>query len=155
MKTFKQYIAEALDKPYEYDHLRSIEFESGESEHHYGFKDKNGIPTHVYIIHHTGKARKGRASVVFTDEHGKVDATGKGTIRHISTVKRIMQDHAKNHPHLKTYMFAASKQYGTSSGGGGRVRLYKKLTDLADGKTKNTKFQTQHNIPINRDKKGN
>jgi hypothetical protein len=154
MLTFKRYIAEALDKPYEYDHLRSIEFESGESEHRYGFKDKNGIPTHVYIIHHTGKAKKGRASVVFTDEHDQVDATGKGTIRHISTVKRIMQDHAKNHPYLKTYMFAASKQYSTS-GGGGRARLYTKLTDLAGGKTKNKRTETQHNIPINRDKKGN
>jgi len=153
MKTFKQYLREAFDKPYEYDHLGSHENSSGESEHHYGFKDKNGIPTHVYVIHHAGRTGKGRASVVFTDEHGNIDATGRGTIRHISSVRKIMMDHAKKHPHLKTYTFSASKQYSTS-GGGGRARLYTKFVDLAGGKTKNKRTETQHNIPINRDKKG-
>ena len=153
MKTFKQYLSEALDKPYEYEHLDSIENSSGEMEHHYGFKDKKGVPTHVYISHHGGKAGKGKASVDFTDEHGNIDATGRGTIRHISTVKKIMQDHAKKHPHLQTYTFTGEKD-DDKPGSGGRNKLYRRLAKSAGGHSEDINaYSSRHFIPINRDKK--
>lgn len=152
MKTFKQYLEEALEKPYEYDEMGSMENLSGEREHHYGFKDKKGIPTHVYITHHAGKAGEGRASVDFTDEHGQVDATGRGTIRHISTVKKIMQDHSKKHPHLKEYVFSGEKN-PDKKGGGSRNRLYTYLAKKFGGKTvPENPYSSRHLVPINRDK---
>lgn len=153
MKTFRQYLEEALDKPYEYDELGSFETSSGEMEHHYGFKDHKGIPTHVYISHHAGKSGKGKASVDFTDEHGDIGATGRGTIRHISTVKRIMQDHAKKHPHLKMYTFTGEKD-SDKPGSGGRNRLYTRLAKQAGGHSDDINaYSNRHYIPINRDTK--
>lgn len=154
MKTFKQYLQEALDKPYDYDEMGSMENSSGEREHYYGFKDRKGIPTHVYITHHAGKAGEGRASVDFTDEQGNIDATGRGTIRHISTVKKIMQDHAKKHPHLKTYTFTGEKD-SDKPGAGGRNRLYARLAKQAGGHSEDINaYSSRHFIPVNRDKKG-
>lgn len=152
MKTFKQYINESLNKPYEYDDLGSMENSSGEREFHYGFKDKKGVPTHVYISHHGGKAGEGKASVDFTDEHGDIDATGRGSIRHISTVKKIMQDHAKKHPHLKTYTFTGEKD-SDKPGSGGRNRLYTRLAKQAGGHSDDINaYSNRHYIPINREK---
>jgi len=154
MKTFKQYLKEALDKPFEYDHLGSLENSSGEMEHHYGFKDHKGIPTHVYISHHAGKVGKGKASVDFTDEQGNIEATGRGSIRHISTVKKIMQDHAEKHPDLKTYTFTGEKDTD-KPGEGGRNRLYTRLAKQAGGYSDDINaYSNRHYIPINRDKKG-
>ena len=152
MKTFKQYVKEALDKPYEHDDLGSMENSSGEREFHYGFKDRKGVPTHVYISHSTDKNGKVTASVDFTDEHGDIEATGRGTIRHISTVKKIMQDHAKRHPNLKMYTFTGEKD-SDKPGSGGRNRLYTRLAKMAGGHSDDINaYQNRHYIPVNRDK---
>jgi len=152
MKSFRQYLQESLDKPYEYDKLSSQENSSGESEHHYGFKDSKGVPTHVYITHHAGKAGEGRASVDFTDAFGEINATGKGTIRHISTVKKIMRDHAEKHPHLKMYTFTGEKD-SDKPGSGGRNRLYSRLAKQAGGHSDDINaYSNRHYIPINRGK---
>ncbi len=152
MKAFKQYIQETLDKPYAYDHLESHEFDDGSSEHHYGFKDHNGEVTHVHITHSPYNSRKKdgklKAEVDFTDGHGSHEATGKGTIRHISTVGKIMDDHAKKHPNLKMYTFTGDKS-------GGRNRLYTRLAKKAGGDTEILSGSSnKHYIPINRDKNG-
>lgn len=154
MKTFKHYLNESLNKPYEYDHLGSHEYDSGESEHHYGFKDSKGVPTHVYIAHHEDKDGKmTKASVVFTDAHGDIEATGKGSIRHISTVKKIMHDHAEKHPQLKTYAFTGEKN-SDRPGSGGRNRLYSRLAKQSGGHSDDINaYSSRHYIPINRDSK--
>ena len=151
MKTIRQYFQEALDKPYDYEHLGSHDYEDGESEHHYGFKDRNGVPTHVYITH-AEKDKEGRqkAYVNFTDAFGDIEATGKGSIRHLSTVKKIMQDHAKKHPHLKHYEFTSEKD-SDKPGGGGRSRLYAALAKRAGGHSEEgNSYQSKHYVPINR-----
>lgn len=154
MKTFKQYVNEAFDNPYEYKSTGSYKNSSGETEHHYSFKDKQGVSTYVYISHHEGESGKGRASVDFTDENGDIQATGKGSIRHISTVKRIMQDHAKKHSHLKTYTFTGEKD-SDKPGAGGRNRLYARLAKQAGGHSEDINaYSSRHFIPVNRDKKG-
>jgi hypothetical protein len=150
MKTFKQYVNEALDKPYEYKSTGSYKNSSGENEHHYSFKDKQGVSTYVYISHHEGESGKGRASVDFTDENGDIQATGKGSIRHISTVKRIMKDHADKHPDLKTYTFTGEKD-SDKPGAGGRNRLYTRLAKMAGGHSDDTSaYSNRHFIPVNR-----
>ena len=151
MKTFKQYMQEALDKPYAYKKAKTIGGMEGSETHHYGFKDHKGALTHVYITH--GEKSK-EASVDFTDENGDFEATGKGSIRHISTVKKIMQDHAAKNPHLKAYEFTGEKDRGKKDGGG-RARLYKRLTKLAGGHTTDDQtLYSRHWIPVNRDKNG-
>lgn len=158
MKTFKQYLKEALDKPYDYDEMGSMENSSGEREHWYEFKDHKGVPTHVYISHSPYNSRKKdgklKASVDFTDEHGNIEATGRGSIRHISTVKKIMQDHAKKHPNLKMYTFTGEKD-SDKPGSGGRNRLYTRLAKMAGGDTEDINaYSNKHYIPVNRDKNG-
>ena len=150
MKTFKQYLEEALEKPYEYDEMGSMENSSGERDHWYGFKDHKGVPTHVYISHSKDKEGNVKASVDFTDEHGNIEATGRGTIRHISTVKKIMQDHAKKHPDLKTYTFTGEKDTD-KPGEGGRNRLYTRLAKMAGGHSDDINaYSNRHYIPVNR-----
>ena len=154
MKTFKQYLNESLDKPFDYKSTGQYKNSSGETEHHYSFKDDNGNHTYVYIAH--SKDRKGnpQASVDFTDENGDIQATGKGSIRHISTVKKIMKDHAKKHPHLKTYTFTGEKDTD-KPGEGGRNRLYTRLAKQAGGHSDDiSAYSNKHYIPINRDKNG-
>lgn len=154
MKTFNQYIKESLNKPYEYDELGSYATNEGGSEHHYGFKDHKGIPTHVYISHSRDKKGKLQASVDFTDEQGNIEATGRGSIRHISTVKKIMQDHAKKYPKLKTYTFTGEKD-SDKPGSGGRNRLYTRLAKQAGGYSDDINaYSNRHYIPINKDKNG-
>ena len=154
MKTFKQYINEALDKPFGYQHRSSQENSSGEIEHHYSFNDNNERETHVFISHGKDKDGNVKASVDFTDEHGDIQATGRGTIRHISTVKKIMQDHAKKHPDLKTYTFTGEKEHD-KPGEGGRNRLYTRLAKMAGGHSDDiSAYSNRHYIPVNRDKKG-
>lgn len=150
MKTFKQYIQEALDKPFDYEHKSTQENSSGEKEHHYSFKDHEGVPTHVFISHSKDKDGKTKASVDFTDENGDIQATGKGSIRHISTVKKIMQDHAKKHPDLKTYTFTGEKDTD-KPGEGGRNRLYTRLAKQAGGHSDDiSAYSNRHYIPVNR-----
>ena len=155
MKTFKQfreYLQEALDKPYEHEEMGSMENPSGEREYWHRFKDPKGVPTHVYITHHDAgnEFGDGSASVDFTDELGKFGATGRGTIRHISTIKKIMQDHAKKHPHLKTYTFTGAKQR-YKPGEGGRNRLYTRLAKMAGGRSDDGgAYSNRHFIPVNR-----
>ena len=152
MKRFRQHLREALDKPYEYKHTASMKNSSDEDEHHYSFKDNNDSHTYVYISHQKDKDGKHSASVDFTDENGDIQATGKGSIRHISTVKKIMQDHADKHPHLKTYTFTGEKDTD-KPGEGGRNRLYSRLAKQAGGRSdEGNAYQNRHYIPINRDK---
>lgn len=151
MKRFRQYLKEALDKPYEYEKTGSFKNSDGEDEHHYSFKDKNDSPTYVYISHRKDKDGKHSASVDFTDETGDVLATGRGSIRHISTVGKIMRDHADKHPHLKTYSFTGEKDHD-KPGEGGRNRLYTRLAKKAGGYSDyDTSYANIHHIPINRD----
>ena len=152
MKTFRQHLKEALDKPYEYKHTQSMKNSSDEDEHHYSFKDNNDSHTYVYISHHKDKDGKHSASVDFTDENGDIQATGRGSIRHISTVKKIMKDHADKHPHLKTYTFTGEKDTD-KPGEGGRNRLYSRLAKQAGGHSDDgNAYSNRHYIPINRDK---
>lgn len=90
MKTFKQYVNEALDKPYDYDEMGSMKNSSGEREHWYGFKDHKGVPTHVYISHSKDKDGNVKASVDFTDEHagGHSDDINAYSNRHYIPVNR-------------------------------------------------------------------
>lgn len=152
MKTFKQYLQEALDKPYDYDDMGSYANSSGHKDYQYSFKDHKGVPTHVYISHSKDKKGNHQASVDFTDEHGNIEATGRGSIRHISTVKKIMQDHAKKHPQLKTYTFTGEKDTD-KPGEGGRNRLYTRLAKQAGGHSDDINaYSNRHYIPVNRDK---
>jgi hypothetical protein len=152
-KTFKQYLQEALDKPYRFRKQDSLDT-STQQQHWYSFKDRNKNKTHVYISHHV-TTEPSRASVDFTDENGDFEATGKGSIRHLSTVKKIMQDHAKKHPHLKSYTFTSHKDVNREDKGG-RQKLYKRLVRMAGGKSTDNIHgdETKHMIPINRDKNG-
>lgn len=151
MKTFKQYIKEALDKPFRYKKRDSLDTTT-QQQHWYSFKDKNKKETHVYISHHV-TTEPSRASVDFTDENGNFNATGKGSIRHLSTVKKIMQDHAKKNPHLKSYTFVSQKE-DERDDKGGRLRLYKRLVRMAGGRTTElSDGAAKYRIPINRDKK--
>ena len=158
MKTFKQYIQEALDKPFAYKKLRMTKTGLGDS-HEYGFKDDNGERTHVFISHYNSEEKNHpmhnpkHASVDFTDSAGNFEATGQGSIRHLSTVKAIMQQHAKDHPELKSYGFSAEKDRD-KKGGGGRSRLYSRLAKMAGGITTDHEHSSKHWIPINRDKNG-
>lgn len=147
MKTFNQYIQEALDKPFEYEKMGQWDGEETQT-HHYAFKDHKGVPTHVYFSHHV-TSEPDRASVDFTDAQGDFDKTGHGSIRHLSTVKKIMQDHAAKHNHLKKYTFTGSKEDS-----GGRIKLYTRLTRMHGGNTQDVGHYTKHWIPINRDKNG-
>ena len=151
MKRFRQHLREALDKPYEYKGTGSFKNSAGEDEHHYSFKDKNDSSTYVYISHQKDKDGKHSESVDFTDENGDIQATGRGSIRHISTVRKIMDDHAKKHPHLKTYSFTGEKDTD-KPGEGGRNRLYSRLAKQAGGHSDDINaYSNRHYIPINRD----
>lgn len=147
MKSFSQYINESLNKPYEYK--KDME---DRNDHYYSFNDKNGKKTHVYITHYKAKNGDTHASVDFTDEKGDIQATGKGGIRHISTVKRIMDDHAKNHPNLKMYTFTGEKDTD-KPGEGGRNRLYARLAKQAGGHTEDiSAYSNRHYVPVNQNK---
>lgn len=151
MKTFKQYLEEALDKPYEYKReSRPVKNGEGETEHHYSFEDRHGRKTHVFFAHRKQKDGTIHSSVDFTDDNGDVGLTGKGTIRHISTVDRIMRKHAAKHPKLKGYHFTGEKDTD-KPGSGGRNRLYTLLTKRAGGHTEeDNAYQNKHFIPVNR-----
>ena len=147
MKTFKQYLQEALDKPYDYDDMGSYANSSGHSNHRYSFKDQKGVPTHVNISHYKAENGKLYANVDFTDEHGDTEATGKGGIRHFSTVKKILKDHAAKHPKLHTYEFSGVAERG-------RDALYSRLTAKYKGRKEGIDDNTnQYYIPISRRKK--
>jgi hypothetical protein len=157
MKTFRQYLEEALDKPFDYKSTGTYKNSSGEDEHHYSFEDHKGKKTYVYIAHspyNSGKKDDNlKASVDFTDENGDIQATGKGSIRHISTVRRIMKDHAEKHPKLKMYTFTGEKDHD-KPGEGGRNKLYTRLAKMHGGDTEDiSAYSNRHYIPVNRDKK--
>ena len=149
MKSFHQYITEALDKPYRHKKMSETDSTSGVT-HYYGFKDDSGARTHVYISH---SKNNNTAHVDFTDDEGSFKATGKGSIRHISTVKDIMQKHAAAHPDLKAYKFTSEKDRD-SKNGGGRHKLYSRLARSVGGRTDDDEHFSTHYIPVNRDKNG-
>lgn len=149
MKSYREYIKEALDKPFKHKKLNTMDSTSG-TTHYYGFKDDKGERTHVYISH---SKHNNTAHVDFTDDEGGFEATGRGSIRHLSTVKHIMQQHAKDHPDLKAYKFTSEKSRDRSDGGG-RHKLYSRLARSAGGRTEDEEHFSTHFIPVNRDKNG-
>ena len=149
MKRFKQYVQEALDNPFRHKKLSTTDGQSSVT-HYYGFKDDSGARTHVYISH---SKNNNTAHVDFTDDEGSFEATGKGSIRHLSTVKDIMKKHAAAHPELKAYKFTSEKSRDKKSGGG-RHKLYSRLARSAGGITHDEEHFSTHYIPVNRDKHG-
>lgn len=156
MKTFKQYISEALDKPYKYKKAAVVTpspFDNWEI-HRYHFHDDKGAKTHVFISHGKDTKKNTEATIDFSDENHSVAATGKGGIRHFSTIKKIMQNHAKKHPHVKAFEFTAEKDDNREDKGG-RIRLYKRLARMAGGHSEDVgNNASRHWIPVNRDKNG-
>lgn len=153
MKTFKQYLKEAFDKPYKYKReSRPIKTGAGTTDHHYSFEDRNGRKTHVFFSHYKHKNGEIHSSVDFTDDNFDIGLTGKGTIKHLSTVSKIMRDHAAKHPKLKMYHFTGEKD-SDKPDEGGRNRLYTKLTKLNGGYSEYLNaYSNKHFIPVNRDK---
>lgn len=148
MKTFKQYLNEALDKPYKHEYHGSIKNSSGEEDHHYSFPRPDGEPTHVYISHYESNTGEKRADVNFTDEKGDIEATGKSGVnmanRGIATVKHIVQKHVNKHPDIKMLTFSGANDRGRGS-------LYTRIARIFGGKTVPTNaYSSKHFIPVNR-----
>ena len=162
MKTFNQFLKESLDNPYSFKRVSPAK---NKTKHKYSFSDDNGNETHVYITHDRDFPR---AQVDFTDSagsHEKTNKAGTSSVRHIATVKKIMDQHAEKHPDLKLYHFyGAKKKTGTKPhphggeietyGDNGRTRLYKRLTKMAGGETHDSgSHESHHVIPIKRSSK--
>lgn len=160
MKTFKQYLNESLDNPYDFKRASP---KSNKNTHRYTFQDHSGRLTHVHFTHDRDFPS---AQVDFTDDmgsHMQTNRAGTSSVRHFATIKKIMDHHAKEHPNLRQYRFyGAKKKTGVrphphggeieTYGDNGRTKLYKRLTKMAGGNTHdNGSHETHHIIPIKRD----
>jgi len=149
MKTFKQYLEEAMNEPYEHEYHGSTENSSGGVDHHYSFRDKKAkARTHVYISHYESNTGEKRADINFTDEEGDIEATGKSGAgmanRGMATVKHIVQKHVNKHSDIKMLTFSGANDRGRGS-------LYARIARLFGGKTVPTNaYSSKHFIPVNR-----
>lgn len=144
MKTFNQFLKESLDNPYNFKRVSPAK---NKTKHKYSFSDDDGNETHVHITHDKDFPR---AQVDFTDSagsHEKTNKAGTSSVRHFATVKKIMDQHAEQHPDLRFYHF-----HGDKGEGKGRNRLYNRLTKMAGGTSHDGPRETTHTIPINQEK---
>lgn len=143
MKTFKEMIEESLNNPYPFKKIDTVGSKPESQTHYYGFEDNKGQRTAVKIRH---KGTEAHAD--FTDDAGDFSKTGHAgtnSVRHFSTVKKIIQQHAKDNPHIKSVIFTSDKTEGQ-----GRHKLYKRLTKMAGGQSEDHKDHGKHIIPVNK-----
>ena len=143
MKTLKQFLEESMNSPYSFKKIDTVGSNPENQTHYYGFEDNKGKRTSV-VLRHKGS----EAHADFTDESGEFSKTGHAgtnSIRHFSTVKKIIQQHAKDNPHIKSISFTSDKTEGS-----GRHKLYKRLTKMAGGQSEDHKDYGKHTIPVNK-----
>ena len=143
MKTFKEILEESLNRPYSFKKIDTVGSKPESQTHYYGFEDSKGQRTSVTIKH---KGTEAHAD--FTNDAGDFSKTGHagtGSVRHFSTVKKIIQQHTKDNPHIKSVSFTSEKNEG------GRNRLYKRLTKMAGGQSEDHETYSKHTIPAKRD----
>ena len=128
MKTFNQYVAEALDKPYDFDPGYA-----SEREHKFHFETEDGTPMHVafvnmglYDTENFKTSDKSWAMSFGIGSAGRYEATNKNTdhFRVMATVKDIAQYWLIEQGHIKDidlFMFSSKT---TDKG---RTKLYKRL----------------------------
>ena len=153
MQSFKLFV-ESLDSSYPYEKGKSGENHEGAAYHSYHFKDHNGARTTVVLLHHpNGKS----AELSFFDKHNSIEKSGKQgskAVKIFSTVKKIVSDHAAEHPNLKHIEFTSSKiktlrnRNRTHS----RAKLYDRFAKSMGGHTEVGDIEDTHMIPVNQDK---
>ena len=155
MLSFKEYITELFDSPYEYQKVgvkRGDGEEDGDS-HRYVFKDHTGRDVHVNMIHHPDNKT---AEVVFSryGSVGLMHDAGPHAGKIFSTVRKIATDHAKKHRKLEQLTFSSSKVvHRPGDKAGSRASLYARLARSMGGSTKENKLYDDHTIPVNKGKK--
>lgn len=151
MKTFKQFLEEALDSSYEHKYEGPLDAAKGNyAQHNYSFTPDKKSRIAVSIDHGTDTDGKVRGIVSFhrhsdrsegmTHEHPKTAA------RVLGTVRKILQSHAKEHD-IHEYDFKADRNETS------RVSLYKKLTQKSGGEERslNDKKYASFRIKIPKD----
>lgn len=126
MKTFKQFLEEALNSSYDYDYKGEDDY----SRHSYTFTPEKKSTISVKITHEKDDEGKKRGYVTFERDS---DSSEKKTGEHprtaakvFGTVNKILRQHAKEHG-LTDYNFEAKRDEPS------RVKLYKRMTKKAGG----------------------
>jgi hypothetical protein len=140
MKTFKQFIKESFDSQHDF---RDRGYKKKQSRHSYDFNTKDDK---IDVTFDHDPDEEGVAHVDFQDKKGNIGATGtKGTeaIKLFSTVHKIMQHHAAQHPQIKKYRFLGQE--------GSRSRLYDRLVKKVRGKSEyGGQGYQEYNVPADR-----
>lgn len=117
MITFKQYLTELFDKPLPYEKEEDTGYMSS-----YIFRVPNKN-LGFHRVHITNMKSEPTAYVAFLDNNKNENVTGNyrnNSHRVFSTVKKIVQDHVANHPHITHVTFSGSNQDG-------HARFYSKM----------------------------
>lgn len=145
MLTFKKYLQEALDRPYEFETGHARDMGEGSSLHTYRFKDHKGKQYYVNFMHRESQPDK--AGLSFYDDKMNVHKTGTAgtkSIKIFSTVRHIIKQHVAKHPDLQRISFTSEK--GSEGEQTSRSKLYKKFADLSGGQTEKGLEQDTHHI---------
>lgn len=161
MLSFKQFLKESLDNPYDITSHTSGKTRTG-TYHTFHFRDHKDR-NHTISI--TRRNKSNDAEVVFFDHNlgmHKSGNAGHHAIKIFSTVKHAM-DKFSNHEDghgLENFRFDSSKELDKNALGrkkqyreGSRSKLYRKMTERAGGHSVESEKSTTHFIPVNRDKK--
>lgn len=161
MLSFKQFLEESLDNPYDIISHTSGKTRTG-TYHTFHFKDHKDR-NHTISI--TRRNKSDDAEVVFFDHKlgmHKSGNAGHHAIKIFSTVKHAM-DKFSNHEDakgLKNFRFDSSKELDKNAPGrkkqykeGSRSKLYRKMAERAGGYSSENEKNITHIIPVNQGKK--
>lgn len=148
MKTFSQFISEALNKPYDFE-------DEGKEygTHSYSWDDDKGGRFHADVI---DMDKHGKHASVEFKTNGSFEPTGQsghGAVRHFATMRAIMKHHRKAHPEVEKYTFSSEKTVDEKNpekfSENSRNKLYKRFTAAAGGvSSSNPEDQNvRHTIP--------
>lgn len=148
MLSFISFIVETGDTHYPFKKIKTTT-----DAHRYSFTDGVGNIKHVDFDH---RGRKSSAELGFHDEqnaretgdekYGPSGELGTKSIKVFSTIKHIIDQHAKEHPHLKSIHFDSRGDNPT------RTKLYHRMAKHAGGDTDFAHWGAEHVIPVNSDK---
>lgn len=156
MLSFRQYLEESLDKPYHTKFYDTDDDGYGTVNHEYHFIDHRGEHHPVYFTHREETPHE--AEMSFANPEGDYRATGEHghhAVRVFSTMKHLIERHAKKHPNIKSITFSSDKDETEPDKykEGSRNKLYRRFANSAGGTTTDNDSKLTHKIPVNQDKK--
>jgi len=151
MKTFKQFLEEALDSSYEHKYEGPFDVSKGNYAHHnYSITPDKKSKIALSIDHRPDDDGKVRGILSFRRQNdwneGMTGEHPKTAARVLGTVKKILQRHAKEHG-VHEYDFKADRNETS------RVSLYRKLAQKSGGgeRSTNDKSYASFRIKIPKD----